>query len=192
MGGVFTVVMILAAINTLGLYFLNVKFALLLGLVSAICNFVPYFGVWIGAIFPLSMAIFTGESPQQTLGVLILYFLVDLIENNILTPYITGGSVQVNPLMTIIGIISAGMVWGIPGMFVVIPLLGMLKIVLGNNENTKPFAFLIGTDGTAKHTVTMKKIVGFFKRQNNNGKDEPNSDSRDRQANMTNRSHSGE
>lgn len=166
MGGVFTVVAILCVMNSLGLYLLGVKFALLLGITSALCNFVPYFGVWIGAIFPLTMAVFTGDSPQQAIGVLGLFIVVDLIENNLLTPNITGGSVQVNPLVTIIGIIAAGMVWGIPGMFVIIPLLGILKIILDNNETTKPIGFLIGTEGTAKHAITWKRIKGFFSRRN--------------------------
>jgi predicted PurR-regulated permease PerM len=170
LGGVFTVVGILCIINSAGLWFLDVKFALLLGILSALCNFVPYFGVWIGAIFPLTMAIFTGDSPQQTIGVLILFIVVDLVENNLLTPNITGGSVQVNPLVTIIGIIAAGMTWGIPGMFVIIPLLGILKIVLDNNETTKPVGFLIGTDGTGKHAITWRNLKGFFKRHNGTNK----------------------
>jgi predicted PurR-regulated permease PerM len=166
MSGVFTVVAILCVMNSVGLYLLGVKFALLLGITAALCNFVPYFGVWIGAIFPLTMAIFTGDSPQQAIGVLVLFIIVDLIENNLLTPNITGGSVQVNPLVTIIGIIAAGMIWGMPGMFVIIPLLGILKIILDNNETTRPIGFLIGTDGTAKHAITWRKIKGFFKRRN--------------------------
>ncbi len=172
MGGIFTVVLILGILNSLGLFFIGVKFALLLGIISALCNFIPYFGVWIGAVFPLSMAIFTGDSPQQTIAVLVLFIVIDLIENNILTPYITGGSVQVNPLVTIVGIISAGMVWGIPGMFVIIPLLGIIKIVLENNESTKPFAFLIGTAGTEKHSITLKKLKAFFVRRHRNDTDE--------------------
>jgi predicted PurR-regulated permease PerM len=116
------------------------------------------------------MAIFTGDSPQQAIGVLILFIVVDLVENNLLTPNITGGSVQVNPLVTIIGIIAAGMTWGIPGMFVIIPLLGILKIVLDNNETTKPVGFLIGTDGTAKHAITWRNLKGFFKRHNGTNK----------------------
>lgn len=165
MGGVFTVVLILCVINSLGLYLIGIQFALLLGIVSALCNFVPYFGVWIGAVFPLSMAIFTGDSANQTLWVLLMYVLVDLAENNILTPNITGGSVQVNPLVTIVGIIAAGMVWGIPGMFVIIPVLGILKIVLENDPETQPLAFLIGTDGTAKHSITLRKLKAFFTRR---------------------------
>lgn len=161
-GGVFTVVAILCVLNSVGLMIVGVKYAILLGILSAICNFIPYFGTLIGALFPLIMAFFTGESPNETLGVIILFVIIQFTENNILTPNITGGSVQVNPLVTIVSIIAAGMVWGIPGMFVIIPFLGMVKIVLESNESTKPLAFLLGTDGTEKHSITIKKIKTFF------------------------------
>lgn len=162
MGGVFTVVLILCFINSLGLLIVGVRFAILLGIISAICNFIPYFGTLIGALFPLAMAVFTGQSPGETVGVIILFLIVQFTENNILTPNITGGSVQVNPLVTIISIIAGGMVWGIPGMFVVIPLLGMLKIVLESTPSTRPIAFLLGTNGTEKHAITFRKIKGYF------------------------------
>ena len=122
------------------------------------------------------MAIFTGDSANQTLWVLLMYVLVDLAENNILTPNITGWSVQVNPLVTIVGIIAAGMVWGIPGMFVIIPLLGILKIVLENDPATQPIEFLIVTEGTAKHSITLRKLKAFFIRRNNRRRDDDNRD----------------
>lgn len=162
MRGVFLVVLILCVFNSVGLLIVGVKFAILLGILSAICNFIPYFGTLIGALFPLMMAIFTGESPNETMGVIILFVIIQFTENNILTPNITGGSVQINPLVTIIAIIIGGMVWGIPGMFVIVPLIGMLKIVLDNYKPTQPFAFLIGTNGTEKHAVTLHKLKRFF------------------------------
>lgn len=171
MGGVFLVVLILCVINSVGMLLIGLKYALLFGVISAICNFIPYFGTLIGALFPLAMAILTGESPQQALSVILFFLFVQFTENNILTPNITGGSVQINPLATIIGLIAGGMVWGVPGMFVVVPLLGMLKILLEHNEATKPYAFLIGTAGTEEHALrarfvkrSLRRLLGQKKR----------------------------
>jgi predicted PurR-regulated permease PerM len=163
MGGVFTVVLILCFINSIGLLLIGVRYAILLGIISAVCNFVPYFGTLIGALFPLTMAIFTGESPQEAIGVVIMFILVQFTENNILTPNITGGSVQINPMVTILSIIGAGMLWGLPGMFVVVPIMGILKIVLESDEKTKPIAFLLGLHGTEEHSITFRKIKKFFR-----------------------------
>lgn len=162
MRGVFVVVLILCVLNSVGLMIVGIRFALLMGLISALCNFIPYFGTLIGAAFPLAMALIAGDSPNQVLGVIILFIIIQFTENNILTPNITGGAVQINPMITIISIVAGGMVWGIPGMFVVVPVMGMLKIILENYEPTKPLAFMIGTRGTEKHSVTLGKLKRFF------------------------------
>ncbi len=162
MRGVFVVVLVLCVLNSVGLMIVGIKFALLMGLISAICNFIPYFGTLIGAAFPLAMALIAGDSPNEAFGVIILFIIIQFTENNILTPNITGGAVQINPMVTIVSIVAGGMVWGIPGMFVVVPLMGMLKIVLDSYEPTKPLAFMLGTRGTEKHSVTFGKLKRFF------------------------------
>ena len=163
MGGVFIVVLILCVINTVGLLIIGLKFALLLGILSAVCNFIPYFGTLIGALFPLAAAFVLGDSSGQIVGVVILFLIVQFTENNILTPNITGGSVQINPLVTILSLIAGGMVWGIPGMFSVVPIMGMLKTVLEKDDRYKPFAYLLSTRGTEEHAVTARKIRRFFR-----------------------------
>jgi predicted PurR-regulated permease PerM len=163
MTGVFIVVLILCILNSAGLMLIGLKFALLLGILSALCNFIPYFGTLIGALFPLTMAIFTGESPREAISVIILFIVIQFTENNILTPNITGGSVQINPMATILGLIAGGMLWGIPGMFSIVPVLGMLKIVFEKNSTTKPIAFLLGTSGTEKYAISMDKIQRKFR-----------------------------
>jgi predicted PurR-regulated permease PerM len=162
MNGVVIVVGVLIILNTIGLFYIGVKFALLLGILWGLCNFIPYFGVLIGSVLPLAMAIFTGETAQEALSVFILFLVIQFIENYFLTPNITGGGVQVNPLVTIISIIAGGLVWGLPGMFVIIPLVGMLKIVFANSEKTQPLAYLMGTNGTEEHAITVSKFRAFF------------------------------
>jgi predicted PurR-regulated permease PerM len=162
MNGVVIVVGILIILNTIGLLYIGVKFALLLGILWGLCNFIPYFGVLIGAVLPLAMAIFTGETSQEAVSVFILFLVIQFIENYILTPNITGGGVQVNPLVTIISIITGGLVWGLPGMFVIIPIVGMMKIVFANSETTQPIAYLMGTNGTEEHAITLSKFRSFF------------------------------
>lgn len=165
MSGVFVVVIILCIINSAGLYLIGLKFALLLGILSGMCSFIPYFGTLIGAIFPVTMAVFATDSPSYLIKVVIMYVLVLFTEHNILTPNITGENVQINPFVTILGILAGELVWGLPGMFVIIPFLGMLKIVLESFTATQPFAFLIGTNGTEQHALTFEKLKGFFSKR---------------------------
>ncbi len=162
MGGVFIVVLILCVLNSLGLYFVGVKYWLLLGLIAAIFNFIPYFGTILGFIFPLIMALLTGDGPGTAVGVVILFIIIQFLENNILTPNITGGQVRINPFFIILSVLIGGIIWGIPGMFIVVPLMASIRIVCEKIEALKPWAFLISDAGTEKYALTTGKLKKFF------------------------------
>ncbi len=154
-GGVVAVVMILCVLNSLGLWIVGIKYAIMFGILSALMNLIPYFGTLIGAAIPLTFTLLSG-TPEKAIGVLILFMIIQFTENNILTPNITGGSVQINPFFTIIGIVLGGMLWGIPGMLVAVPLLGTLKIIFENVDALHPYAFLMGVTGPRKY-IKFKK-----------------------------------
>ena len=159
--GVFTVIMILCVLNSLGLYIVGLKFALIFGITSAFFNFIPYFGNWIGAILPLTFALLSGDSPRLFFSVLLMYIIIQFVEHNILTPNITGGYARINPLTTIVGIIIAGMVWGVAGMLVVIPFIATIKIIFENIEKLKPYAHLMGSDENA-HQGLIRRVKKLF------------------------------
>jgi predicted PurR-regulated permease PerM len=164
-GGVFTVVLILTVINSFGLWVVGVKYAILFGIISALFNLIPYFGTWIGASIPFIFALLTGDTPRLALGVILLFVIIQFLENNILTPNITGSYVNLNPLFTILLIIIGGTVWGIVGMFVIVPIAAMLKIVFEHSKAMKPYAYLIGADDeNRKKAVWRQKLIIKSKR----------------------------
>lgn len=163
MGGVFIVVLILCVLNSVGLYIVGVKYALLLGLIAAICNFIPYFGTIIGFSFPFVMALLTGDGPGTAVGVLILFIIIQFTENNLLTPNITGGQVRINPFFIILSVLIGGIIWGIPGMFIVVPMMATLRIISEKVDSLKPWAFLISDTGTEKYALTTGKLKKFLR-----------------------------
>ncbi|GAA4445469.1 AI-2E family transporter [Pontibacter saemangeumensis] len=163
MRGVVMVVLILCFVNSLGLLLIGVEYAIMLGVLSALMNFIPYFGTLIGAAIPLTYTLMVQGSPQKALWVLLLFLLVQFTENNILTPNITGSQVNINPMFTILSIIVGGMIWGLPGMFVAVPLLGMFKVYCDNNDGLRAWSYLLGTEGTEEHALTFSKIKQLFK-----------------------------
>ncbi|MEL6534341.1 MAG: AI-2E family transporter [Bacteroidota bacterium] len=165
MVGVFTVVFVLCFLNSIGLLIVGIKYAVLLGILSAIMNFIPYFGTLIGGAIPLTVAILTESSPRYAVGVLILFVIIQFTENNILTPNITGGSVNINPFTTILSVIVAGLLWGLPGMFIVIPFMGTLRILMKQSPRLQPVAYLIGVEGMENHRLSITKIRTFFRRR---------------------------
>ena len=162
LGGAFVVVLILSIINSIGLSIIGLKYAILFGVISAFFNFIPYFGTWIGAVFPFTFALLTGESPNLAIYVLIFYAAVQFTENNILTPNITGGYVRLNPFITILALIAGGMVWGVAGMLLVIPFIASIKIVFDNFEQTSALAFLLGRPESEPYTKRVRKIKAFL------------------------------
>ncbi|MBD1396226.1 AI-2E family transporter [Pontibacter sp. JH31] len=163
MGGVVIVILILCFINSIGLLLIGVEYAILLGVISAFINFIPYFGTLIGGAIPLFYTLIVQGDPQKTLAVLLFFLVVQFTENNILTPNITGSRVNINPMFTILSIIVGGMIWGLPGMFVAVPLLGMFKIYCDFNERMNSYSYLLGTEGTEEHALTLDKILHFFR-----------------------------
>ena len=164
LGGAFVVVIILSVLNSLGLWIIGLKYAILFGVISAFFNIIPYFGTWIGAFFPFMFALLTGDSPNLALWVLAFFALIQFTENNILTPNITGGYVKLNPFITILGLIAGSMVWGVAGMLLAIPFIASLKILFENYESTKPIAFLLAqpeSGALQKRINTIKKFFGF-------------------------------
>lgn len=159
--GLFSVCGILIVLNSLGFYLTGVKYFMLFGIIAAIFNLIPYLGTVLGygIVFIFVLGV---QSPGIAGAVAVQFFIIQFIENNILTPNITGSYVRINPLVTIFSLIAGGMVWGVPGMFLVIPILGIVKIVFESDPEWESYAFLLGTRGTEKHSITIKSLQKKF------------------------------
>lgn len=160
--GLLVVCLILAVLNSIGFFIIGIEYALLLGIIAAIFNLIPYLGTIIGYLVALLFVLAT-QSPTLAVFVIVQFFIVQFLENNILTPNITGYYVRINPLVTILSLIAGGMIWGLPGMFMVIPYLAMLKIICENIESLKPISFLLGTEGTEKYSIDFQSFKNLFK-----------------------------
>lgn len=163
-GGVFVVVLVLSVLNSIGLAIVGIQYPIVFGLISAFFNFIPYFGTWIGASVPLLFALLTGDSIQIALGVLILFTIIQFTENNILTPNITGGYVDINPLITILSIIIGGMVWGVAGMVVVLPVVATIKIISEHSPSLHAIAYLISNQQERKYLVRKRRAYYIWER----------------------------
>ncbi len=146
MTGVLTVVSILAISHSIALSIIGVKYAIFLGIAAASMSIIPYFGTLASTLVPLTFSLILTNNPYEPIWIIAYYLFINSIENNILTPLITGGNVHLNPLITILGLIGGAMVWGIPGMIIVIPLLGVIKIICDNVEGLEPYGYILGID----------------------------------------------
>jgi len=133
-----------SALTSIGLYFIGVKYALLLGIITGILNLVPYLGILVAGGLTILASLTGTPDLSMILGVIIVNILVQIIDNNILVPLIINTKVQINAFVSIVGIIVGGQIGGIAGMFLAIPLLAILKIIFDRIESAEPWGYLMG------------------------------------------------
>lgn len=153
---------ILAVLNYIGFQLLGIEHAILLALMAAILNLVPYIGVFIGSIFPFAMALLTKDESWVAFAAVGVCVVVQFLDNNFITPKVVGSSVSINPLATLLAIIVGGFIWGVMGMMLFIPLLGMAKVVLDSFPESQPYGYLIGEEEEYKPKMNLP---AFLKRR---------------------------
>ncbi|WP_223066167.1 AI-2E family transporter [Paenibacillus caui] len=119
---------LLGVMSLIGFQIIGLPYPLLLASIGAIFNFIPYFGPLLGAI-PCVIVAFT-ESPSMVVWVIVVVFVAQQIEGNLIAPYIYGKTINIHPLTTVVLILIAGEVGGILGMLLAIPLYMMAKIIV--------------------------------------------------------------
>jgi len=141
--GLFIEFIIIAILNSLGLLMIGIRYAFLLGIIGALLNFIPYLGALIAASIYMLIAFIT-MPPIYVLYVLIMYGVIQVIDNNFLIPRIVASRVQINALVSIVSVIIGGAIWGIPGMFLSIPLIAIVKVVCDHVDSLNAWGFLLG------------------------------------------------
>lgn len=144
--GLFLVVIILSVLNSAGFMILGLRHAILFGVLLALLNIIPYVGVLLGSIMPIMMALITEDQITIAFGVAGVAMFVQFLDNNFISPNVIGGSVSINPFTAILALTTFAMIWGVVGMIIALPFVGMMKVVFDNIEQLKPFGYLIGEE----------------------------------------------
>jgi predicted PurR-regulated permease PerM len=137
---------IVAALNSTALLIIGVKYALLLGVIGAILNMLPYIGGLIAIALPLLMATVTSEGFSKQLWIVVAYLAIQFIDNNFLVPRIVSSKVKINALISIVVVLLGGALWGVAGMFLSIPFVGILKIIFDRVDSLQPWGELLGDE----------------------------------------------
>jgi len=146
---------------------IGVKNAIFFAVLCGLLEIVPFVGNLVGNMLTILMSLSQGADSNVIIGILISYGIIQFVQSYILEPLVVGAEVNINPLFTIVGLVAGELVWGIPGMILAIPLMGIVKIVCDHVDSLKPFGELIGEEkkepGKIKKKMTalarkMKKL----------------------------------
>ncbi len=148
---------IVAALDTTALLILGIDYAILLGIIAALLNVIPYIGGLVAVALPMILAIATKTTAWYAIYVLIAYYIIQLFDNNFIVPYIVASKVKINALFSIIVVFIGNALWGISGMFLSIPILAILKLIFDHIEPLKPWGYLLGD--TMPPRINIKPIL---------------------------------
>ncbi|WP_068836410.1 AI-2E family transporter [Pontibacter akesuensis] len=139
---------LIAVLYAIGLSLSGIKHAVLISVIAALLTLIPYIGNIIGFGLALAMALLSGAGSTALIGVILTFGITQLLETYTLEPYVVGGKVNLNPIMTIIVVVLGYQVWGVVGMLIAIPALGVAKIIFDHIPPLNPLGYLFGQKDT--------------------------------------------
>jgi predicted PurR-regulated permease PerM len=129
---------------------IGVDFAAFWALIIFVLNFIPYIGVIIAVVFPSLLALLQFGAIATGLLVFALLAGIQAFVDNVVEPRLAGKSLNISPIVMIVGLSVWGAVWGITGMVLSVPILVMVMIVLAQFPRTRPLAILMSQNGDIK------------------------------------------
>ena len=139
------------------LFLLGIPYALLIGIIFAILNLIPYIGALFGNIIGVLLTLSSSPDLSSVITVLVTIAVVQFLDNNILMPRIVGGKVKINALASLAGVFVGGALAGISGMFLSLPMIAVAKVIFDRTEQFKQWGILFGDELPGKKSLLKKK-----------------------------------
>jgi len=143
------VYLIVGILNSIGLAIIGIPHPFLFGFIASILTFIPYVGIMISSLLPITIAWITFNSVWHPLGVILVFGIVQILEAYIIFPFAVGSRLKINTLVIIVMVIAGGILWGAAGMILFIPFISIVKLIADRTESLKILSLLLG-DGSLK------------------------------------------
>ncbi|HRO43630.1 MAG TPA: AI-2E family transporter [Flavipsychrobacter sp.] len=164
LSGMGMMIVCLWILYSIGFTIAGVENAVFFAILCGLLEIVPFVGNLTGTGITALMALTQGGGTTVLIGVLVTYAIVQMFQSYVLEPLVVGSKVNINPLFTILILIIGELVWGIAGMVLAIPLLGIFKIICDHVEPLKPYGYLIGEDKKENDSKWIEKIKNLFQK----------------------------
>jgi predicted PurR-regulated permease PerM len=144
--GMAIVYLIVGALNSIGLLLLGIPHAILFGFIASVLTFVPYIGIIIGSLLPIAIAWVTYDSVWYPVGIVGIFAFVQYLEANVIFPFAVSNRLNVNTLVMLVAIFVGGVLWGMAGMILFVPFVGIVKLIADHNPKWKTVSFILGAN----------------------------------------------
>ena len=159
--GLSIMIVCLWILYSIGFTIAGVDNAIFFAILCGLLEIVPFVGNLIGVSVTLLMSLAQGGETSMIIAILITYAVVQFFQTYLLEPMVVGKNISINPVFTIVGLVGGELLWGLPGMILALPILGIIKIICDRIEPLKPYGFLIGDEKENEPTIVdkIKKMV---------------------------------
>jgi len=159
--GLAIMIVMLWVMYSIGFSIAGVKNPIFFAILCGLLEIIPFIGNITGTTVTVLVSIMQGGGTNVVIGILITYGLIQFVQTYIIEPLVVGSEVNINPLFTIISLVAGEFLWGISGMILAIPLMGVVKIVCDHVPGLQPIGTLVGETGPKKESSFKKKMAKF-------------------------------
>jgi predicted PurR-regulated permease PerM len=138
------VYLIVGILNSLGLFLLGIPHPILFGFTASILTFIPYAGILIASLLPITLSCVTYNSIWYPIGVIAVFTIVQYLEANVIFPLAVSSRLKINTLVTFAAIVLGGILWGVAGLVLFIPFLGIFKLIADRTPGLRTWAIFLG------------------------------------------------
>ena len=149
--GMLMVYLIVGVLNSIGLAILGIPHPILFGFTASVLTFIPYVGILISSLLPITISWITFNSIWYPIGVIVVFGIVQFLEAYIIFPFVVGNRLKINSLAIIIIVLIGGILWGAAGMILFIPFVSIAKLIADRTKSLKIVSILLG-DGENKES----------------------------------------
>ena len=145
--GMALVYLLVGILNSIGLLVLGIPHAILFGFVASVLTFVPYVGIMAGSLLPIAIAWITYDSIWYPIGVVGVFAFVQYLEANVIFPLAVSHRLNVNTLVMLVAIFAGSILWGVAGMILFVPFVGIAKLIADHNPKWQTLSMILGVNG---------------------------------------------
>lgn len=157
--GLFGMIAVLWVMYSIGFGIVGLEGAIFFAIICGILEIVPFFGNFVGNLIAVFAVLAQGGDGRMVLGIVAVYLVVQFLQTYVLEPLVVGQQVNINPLFTIMALVAGELLWGIAGMALAIPVIGIIKIVCDHVPGLQPYGALIGPANVKKRRTSLLHTV---------------------------------
>ncbi len=122
-------VTIVSLLSSLGLWMIGLDYPLIIGVFAGISNLIPYAGPVVGVLGAFAVAVMTGDPGSMYVSILVVFFLVQILDNTVIQPLVMSKSTNLHPMAVLLLVLIGSAMGGVTGMFLAVPVVSLSSII---------------------------------------------------------------